>query len=69
MQTLMLTATPRFPETSSAVLITVTQLAIAVGSALGGLLVDSAGLAVVFVVSGALAVVAALFAALARRGV
>jgi predicted MFS family arabinose efflux permease len=51
------------------VLITVTQLAIAVGSALGGLLVDSAGLAVVFVVSGALAVVAALFAALARRGV
>jgi predicted MFS family arabinose efflux permease len=69
MQTLMLTATPQFPETSSAVLITVTQLAIAVGSALGGLLVDSAGLAVVFVVSGALAVVAALFAALARRGV
>ena len=46
--------------------ITVTQLAIAVGSALGGLLVDSAGLAVVFVVSGIVAIAAALFVGVAQ---
>lgn len=66
MQTLMLTATPNTPEASSAVFITVTQLAIAVGSALGGVLVDSAGVTAVYVVSGAIAVLAGVFAAIAR---
>jgi predicted MFS family arabinose efflux permease len=69
LQTLMLTATPRAPESSAAVLMSVLQLAIALGSALGGLLVDSAGLGVVFVVSGIIAIVAGLFATVARRGV
>ena len=63
LQTMMLTATPDAPEASAAVLMSVLQLSIAVGSALGGLLVDSEGLAAVFVVSGAVAIGAALFAA------
>ncbi|MCW2865708.1 MAG: transporter [Actinoallomurus sp.] len=66
LQTLMLTATPDAPEASSAMLITISQLAIAVGSALGGVLVDSAGLAFLFVISGIVAVASALFGLLAR---
>lgn len=62
---MMLAATPT-PEAASAMFITVTQLAIAVGSALGGLLVDSAGLAVVFVVSGIVAIAAGLFMGVAQ---
>lgn len=69
LQTLMLTATPDAPEASSTMLITVMQLAIAVGSALGGLLVDSAGLAAVFIVSGIIAIASSLFGLIARRGV
>jgi predicted MFS family arabinose efflux permease len=69
LQTHMLTAAPDAPEASSAVLIAVLQLAIAVGSAVGGLLVDSAGLAVVFLVSGLIAVGSSLFGLLARNGV
>jgi predicted MFS family arabinose efflux permease len=69
LQTLMLSATPDAPEASAAVLMSVLQLAIAVGSALGGLLVDSAGLNTLFIVSGIIAMVAGLFASLARRGV
>jgi predicted MFS family arabinose efflux permease len=69
LQTLMLTATPDAPEASAAVLMSVLQLAIAVGSALGGLLVDSAGLEAVFVVGGITAIASALFAALGRRGI
>jgi predicted MFS family arabinose efflux permease len=62
LQTLMLTATPDAPEASAAVLMSVLQLSIAVGSALGGMLVDSAGLTAVFVVSGLIAIGAGLFA-------
>ena len=40
LHTLMLTATPDSPEASSAMFITVSQLAIVVGSAVGGVLVD-----------------------------
>jgi predicted MFS family arabinose efflux permease len=47
----------------------VLQLAIAVGSALGGALVDSAGVSTVFVVAGATAVAAALLAVLSRRDI
>jgi predicted MFS family arabinose efflux permease len=67
LQTLMLTATPSAPEAGSAVLITVMQLALGAGSALGGVLVDSAGLAAVFFVSGPIAVAAALAGLHARR--
>jgi predicted MFS family arabinose efflux permease len=69
LQTLMLTATPDAPEASAAVLMSVLQLAIALGSALGGLLVDSAGLEAVFVAAGITAIAAALIAAVGRRGI
>jgi predicted MFS family arabinose efflux permease len=67
LQTLMLTATPDAPEASAAVLMSVLQLAIAIGSAVGGLLVDSAGLRAVFVVAGITAIVAAAIAAAGHR--
>jgi predicted MFS family arabinose efflux permease len=66
LQTWLLKAVPLAPEASSAVLITVMQLSIAIGSAVGGLLVDSADLAVVFIVSGSIVLVAAVFAAIAN---
>jgi predicted MFS family arabinose efflux permease len=69
LQTLMLSATPDAPEASSALLITISQLAIAAGSALGGVLVDSAGLAALFVISGIVALASALFGVLARPAV
>ncbi|GII59288.1 MFS transporter [Planotetraspora thailandica] len=69
LQTHMLTVTPDAPEAASAIFITVMQLAIAVGSGLGGVLVDSAGLTAVFVISGLTAIVSACFAVLARHGV
>ncbi|GAA1286915.1 MFS transporter [Planotetraspora silvatica] len=69
LQTHMLTATPDTPEAASAIFITVMQLAIAIGSGLGGILVDSAGLSVVFVVSGITAIASAFFAFFARHGV
>jgi predicted MFS family arabinose efflux permease len=69
LQTLMLTATPDAPEASAAVLMSVLQLAIAIGAALGGLLVDSAGLDAVFVVAGVTAIASALIAALGRRDI
>jgi DHA1 family purine ribonucleoside efflux pump-like MFS transporter len=69
LQTLMVTATPDAPEASAAVLMSVLQASIAAGSALGGLLVDSAGLETVFVVAGATAVAAGAFTVIARRGV
>jgi predicted MFS family arabinose efflux permease len=68
LQTLMLTATPEAPEASAAVPMSVLQLAIAIGSALGSLLVDSAGVRAVFVVAGVTAMGAAAIAALGRRG-
>lgn len=69
LQTLMLTATPKTPEASSAMFIALSQLAIAVGAALGGVLVDSAGLTTVFVVSGVIAVGSAVFGSIASRKV
>jgi predicted MFS family arabinose efflux permease len=69
LQTLMVTAVPDAPEASSAVLISVLQLAIAVGAALGGLLVDSAGVNAVFVAAGVTALLGGGFALLTRNGV
>lgn len=69
LQTSLLTATPEAPEASAAVLISLLQLGIALGSALGGLLVDSAGLGVLFVVSGAVAITAGLLAVAIRHGI
>lgn len=69
LQTLTLTATPDTPEASSAMFIAMSQLAIAVGAALGGVLVDSAGLTTVFVVSGVIAVGSAVFGSIASRKV
>jgi predicted MFS family arabinose efflux permease len=68
LQTHMLTATPDAPEASSSMLIAVMQLAIAIGSGVGGLLVDSAGLSVMFLISGLVAIGAAVFGFVARRG-
>ena len=69
LQTLMFTATPDTPEASAAILMSLLQLSIAIGSALGGALIDSAGLVVLFVVAGAVAIGGALFALIARRGI
>jgi MFS family permease len=68
LQTLMLTTTPDAPEASAAVLMSVLQLAIALGSAVGGLLVDSAGLEALFVAAGITAIAAALIATVGRHG-
>ncbi|MEV0720010.1 MFS transporter [Asanoa sp. NPDC050611] len=69
LQTHMLSATPHAPEASSAVLISVLQLAIAIGAGLGGVVVDSAGVSTLFVAAGVTAVAAAAFGYLARKGV
>ena len=47
----------------------ISQLAIAAGFALGGVVVDSAGLASLFVISGIVAVASAIFGLLARPAV
>jgi predicted MFS family arabinose efflux permease len=67
LQTLMVVAVPEAPEASSAVLISILQLGIAVGAALGGVLVDSAGVDAVFVAAGATAIGASVFAFIANR--
>jgi predicted MFS family arabinose efflux permease len=69
LQTLMLRSDPAAPEAASAMFITISQLAIAIGAALGGVLIDTAGLTAVFVTSGAVAIAAAVLAAAARRGI
>jgi predicted MFS family arabinose efflux permease len=69
LQTLMLTAVPDAPEAASAMFITTSQLAIAAGAALGGILLDTAGLSPVFIAAAAVTLTASVFAALARRGV
>lgn len=69
LQTLMLTVTPGTPEASAAVLMSLLQLGIAAGSAMGGLVVDSAGLDALFLVSGGVAIAAGVLAAAMRRGV
>ncbi|GAA4572348.1 MFS transporter [Planotetraspora kaengkrachanensis] len=68
LQTHMLTATPHAPEAASSIFITVMQLAIAIGSGVGGVLVDSAGLSTLFVAAGSAAIASALFALLTRHG-
>ncbi|MGH3380012.1 MAG: MFS transporter [Actinoallomurus sp.] len=69
LQTLMLTVTPGTQEASAAVLMSLLQLGIAAGSAMGGLVVDSAGLDALFLVSGGVAIAAGVLAAAMRRGV
>jgi predicted MFS family arabinose efflux permease len=67
LQTLMLPVTPAAPEASAAVLMSLLQLGVAVGSAVGGVVVDSAGLTVLFLVSGTVAVAAGMLAAAIRH--
>jgi predicted MFS family arabinose efflux permease len=67
LQTLMLPVTPAAPEASAAVLMSLLQLGVAVGSAVGGVVVDSAGLTVLFLVSGIVAVAAGMLAAAIRH--
>jgi len=67
LQTLMLLVTPAAPEASAAVLMSLLQLGVAVGSAVGGVVVDSAGLTVLFLVSGTVAVAAGMLAAAIRH--
>jgi predicted MFS family arabinose efflux permease len=69
LQMLMLTATPDAPEVSAAVLMSMLQFGIAGGSALGGILVDSAGLRTVFFVAGAAAALGGVVALLSRATV
>jgi predicted MFS family arabinose efflux permease len=69
LQTLMLRSDPTAPEAASAIFITISQLAIAAGAALGGALIDTAGLTSVFVTSGTLAIAAAVIAATNRHGI
>jgi predicted MFS family arabinose efflux permease len=61
----MLRAMPDAQEAASAVNVSNMQISIAIGSAVGGLLVDNAGLAPVYVVGGAITLTAALFASIA----
>jgi predicted MFS family arabinose efflux permease len=69
LQTLMLRSDPSAPEAASAMFIIISQLAIAVGAALGGVLIDTAGLTWLFVTSGTIAIAAAMIAATARYGI
>jgi predicted MFS family arabinose efflux permease len=66
-QVWMLHAMPDAQEAASAVNVSNMQISIAIGSAVGGLLVDHAGLAPVYVVGGTIVLAAALFASLHRR--
>lgn len=68
MQTWMSTATPAGPETGLALFVTTIQLAIAVGSVLGGVAVTALGIAADFWLAGGVALVGALvFAVLGSR--
>ncbi len=64
-QVWMLRSDPQAQEAVSAANVCNLQLSIAAGSALGGLLVDSAGLAVVYTTGGAIALASAVFALIA----
>jgi predicted MFS family arabinose efflux permease len=66
-QVWMLRADPQAQEAVSAVNVSNLQISIAAGSALGGLLVDSAGLPVVYTTAGAVALASAVFAVIAGR--
>lgn len=61
----MLRSTPASPEAASAVNVSNMQISIAIGSAVGGLLVDHTGLTSVYVTGGVILLAAALFAAIA----
>jgi len=67
LQTWMIAAMPHAPEAASAVLVVLLQASIAIGSLLGGLLVDGSGLAVDFMVAGVLVLGAAAYPLLRRR--
>jgi predicted MFS family arabinose efflux permease len=49
--------------------ITISQLGIAAGAALGAVLVDTAGLTTLYVTSGTVAITAAVIAAVSRHGI
>jgi predicted MFS family arabinose efflux permease len=63
----MLRAMPGAEEAASAVNVSNMQISIAIGSAVGGLLVDHAGIASVYRAGGAILLAAALFASIAGR--
>ncbi|QRP47404.1 MFS transporter [Amycolatopsis sp. FDAARGOS 1241] len=68
-QVWLLDAVPETPEAASAANVTNLQLSLAAGSALGGVLVDSTTLPVVFLTAGATVFAAGVIAAVAgRRG-
>jgi predicted MFS family arabinose efflux permease len=68
-QVWMLRAVPDAQEAASAANVSNMQISIAIGSAVGGLLVDNAGLASVYAAGGSIALASALFAfAAGRRG-
>ena len=64
-QVWMLRAMPDAQEAASAVNVSNLQISIAIGSAVGGLLVDHAGLVPVYVIGGAIVIASALFASVA----
>lgn len=66
-QVWMLRAMPHAQEAASAVNVSNMQISIAIGSAVGGLLVDHAGLVPVYVIGGAIVLTSALFASIAGR--
>ncbi len=66
-QVWMLRSDPQAQEAVSAANVSNLQISIAAGSALGGLLIDSAGLAVVYTTGGTIALASAVFALIAGR--
>jgi predicted MFS family arabinose efflux permease len=68
-QVWMLRSDPEAQEAVSAANVSNMQISIAVGSAVGGLLIDSAGLVTVYTVAGSIALASAVFALITgRRG-
>lgn len=67
-QVWMLRADPGAQEAASAANVSNMQMSIAAGSAVGGLLVDTAGLVTVYTVAGSIALVSAVFALIGGRG-
>jgi predicted MFS family arabinose efflux permease len=66
-QVWMLRAVPDAQEAASAMNVSNMQISIAIGSAVGGLLVDNAGIAAVYLAGGSVALASALFAFAAGR--
>jgi predicted MFS family arabinose efflux permease len=63
----LLDAAPDAPEAASAVNVTNLQVALAVGSGLGAILISSTTLPTVFLIAGFIVLVSGLLAAIARR--